>query len=1196
MKISLPIILIILLTTGLYNKSIASHVAGAEISYTYIDSSSYYVTAYIYRDCNGIPLSGTNMYATDGATKLGFSVSKCCGKDITPVCSKSCTRCTDLSCNFGYGLQKWTVSAKMDASKLFGCNITIVWTEGSSGYTSNIYSTPNVYVECKLNRCIIDHSSPKFQFDPRNLLCVNTIEDEYVTASPGTVNDSISYHLTTPLQSVGYPMAYNSPFNYLSPLTYSGSPAYYSKKPKGFHYDSITGEFFFKSTKSESTYMAWEADQYLKDSSGSYYLAGKITRVMEMITMTCLSNSLPVVSSPDTNSSDTIKTCSNIPVQFTVKTSDSNSTDNVTLTALNETSGKISISMGSRPTATFSWTPSSKDVGKAPYTVTFIAKDNKCPLYGQGERRIYIFVKDSLPATKISVINNGCGKYNFGLLPVVDKNFPVTFKWYLDSNLISASQSFPYTNIASGKHVLNLSITNTRTGCVELLKDSFKYDTAYNILPHTMGICKGSAVQLIAARGNHLAWTPYKGLSATNIYNPMASPDTTTVYTVSGTDSAGCKYSDTVKVIVSSYKLQVPGSQYTCTYSTLKLYTNHIQGATFSWQPLSGIVKTIGDTVWVHPAKTTVFYVTSNLKGCIHKDSVAVKVHTKMNSDTLISLCYMDSVILRAPKAKSYKWIDEIHRTLLGTDSLFFLKKAIYLSGYVILSIIEDPVSGCFDSAYFYIKVHNFSPAVSYIPSICYGDKLTLTASGGDNYTWQVPGAGLFYNSTVTYFPKASTNIKVTISTNAYGCTRIFTLPLSVSPMPVRYPSVMDCKGYSVPLSGKSGGYSYSWSPSTGLSTIKGQHTIASPLKTTTYTVLISDSATRCYRADTITVAVDSDCVWPGDANKDLTADYLDVLNIGLGYNNKGPARNPDSISWKPWHADNWNLSLTNGIDFKHFDCNGDGIINAKDTAAISFNYGSKHNKWTAGSGDPKNPPLYFKFVKDTFYAGDTALAYLYAGNNLKPLNHAFGIGYQATFSGSPVVNYSQSLSAECDYFCSGKDLNYIHENKGNKQFDMSVVETNGFSSASLTGKIARLSFMLKDSSSYLYPQAGAKIYAKLLTATVIDNTGTEMPVYGINDSAIVLKRKKNSGIDNSYVLDKIKIYPNPANNEMVIESGNIQIKKLKIYNLLGSEIISEIPGSTHVILNVSALSPGLYMIEISSDNAFRVDKILISR
>lgn len=64
-------------------------------------------------------------------------------------------------------------------------------------------------------------------------------------------------------------------------------------------------------------------------------------------------------------------------------------------------------------------------------------------------------------------------------------------------------------------------------------------------------ICAGGSVQLQATGGVTYSWAPATGLSATDIANPMANPETTTTYTVTITHENGCTQTDEITVNVN---------------------------------------------------------------------------------------------------------------------------------------------------------------------------------------------------------------------------------------------------------------------------------------------------------------------------------------------------------------------------------------------------------------------------------------------------------------------------------------------------------------------------------------------------------------------------------------------------------------------------------------------------------------------
>jgi len=84
--------------------------------------------------------------------------------------------------------------------------------------------------------------------------------------------------------------------------------------------------------------------------------------------------------------------------------------------------------------------------------------------------------------------------------------------------------------------------------------------------------------------------------------------------------------------------------------------------------------------------------------------------------------------------------------------------------------------------------------------------------------------------------------------------------------------------------------------------------------------------------------------VWPGDFNNDGLVDQSDVLYWGLACEGiTGPVRSNASTEWTEQESTNWSASI-NGVNNKHQDANGDGIINLQDYQVLIDNYGRTHN------------------------------------------------------------------------------------------------------------------------------------------------------------------------------------------------------------------------------------------------------------
>ncbi|RYD86815.1 MAG: T9SS type A sorting domain-containing protein, partial [Sphingobacteriales bacterium] len=69
-----------------------------------------------------------------------------------------------------------------------------------------------------------------------------------------------------------------------------------------------------------------------------------------------------------------------------------------------------------------------------------------------------------------------------------------------------------------------------------------------------------------------------------------------------------------------------------------------------------------------------------------------------------------------------------------------------------------------------------------------------------------------------------------------------------------------------------------------------------------------------------------------------------------------------------------------------------------------------------------------------------------------------------------------------------------------------------------------------------------------------------------------------------------VRMYPNPANTIVHIESGLSPVTKVALYSLLGSTIIE----TTAHDINVGGLARGLYLVKIYSGNTFVTKKLMV--
>lgn len=372
--------------------------------------------------------------------------------------------------------------------------------------------------------------------------------------------------------------------------------------------------------------------------------------------------------------------------------------------------------------------------------------------------------------------------------------------------------------------------------------------------------CNGqSSIPLSASGGATYTWSPAAGLSATNVPNPTASPAVTTTYVVSvGVIGCSKTRNDTIVVSVRDKPvISVTNDTLICIIDTLQLNVNGTGSVV--WTPNVMINNTTSATPLVSPDVPTKYYVRlTDIHGCYQDDSVFVDVKPQvtLNAGPDTSICTTHSYTLRATgDALHYSWSPPTglsDPTILNPTANPASTTQYTLTG---------TIGKCSNTSVVNVKVVPF-PAASAGPdtTICLGFDTQLTASGGSIYSW---APSIFLNSAtianpVVQQPTRSIQYIVTVR-DTLGCpvpvkdtilvTVIQALNVNAGP---RDTSVVENE--PLQLHG-TGALTYTWSPSTWLSSTNIPNPVSNPQDSIRY-ILTGRDENGCIGVDSIDVYV----------------------------------------------------------------------------------------------------------------------------------------------------------------------------------------------------------------------------------------------------------------------------------------------------------------------------------------------------
>lgn len=132
-----------------------------------------------------------------------------------------------------------------------------------------------------------------------------------------------------------------------------------------------------------------------------------------------------------------------------------------------------------------------------------------------------------------------------------------------------------------------------------------------------------------------------------------------------------------------------------------------------------------------------------------------------------------------------------------------------------------------------YINVSAAVAAIGGASSVCEGESVTLSASGGTSYLWNTGAT----TATILISPTLATTYSVTVISGSCSDTASVVVNVNQRPAAIVSNDTSVCSGQSVTLTA-SGGTSYSWNNSPTTASI-----IVTPTGNTTYSVVVSDGS-----------------------------------------------------------------------------------------------------------------------------------------------------------------------------------------------------------------------------------------------------------------------------------------------------------------------------------------------------------------
>jgi len=364
-------------------------------------------------------------------------------------------------------------------------------------------------------------------------------------------------------------------------------------------------------------------------------------------------------------------------------------------------------------------------------------------------------------------------------------------------------------------------------------------------------VCTGSSITLLAMGGASYQWSPSTGLSCTNCQSPVATPPNTTIYTVTVSSGSCTPATDAITVTVTPLPVitVTPSTTTICSGNSVTITANG--GTTYSWSPATGLNTTSGSTVIASPTTTTTYTVTGTSSECSSTSTVIVTVTPGVtaNAGPDMNLCTGDSTVLTASGGTTYSWSPATG--LSSTSGSSVTADPSVTTTYTVT--VSNETCSATDAVTVSINTIPIA-SIAGDTTLCTGSSTLLTASGGLSYVWSTTDT----TQTISVNPSSGTTYIVTVSNAGCSSTASITIDLTIPPTANAGNDTTINIGGTAQLNG-SGGIGFSWSPIATLSCSNCPDPIASPISTTTYVLVVTDT-NGCTNVDTVIVTVDMEC------------------------------------------------------------------------------------------------------------------------------------------------------------------------------------------------------------------------------------------------------------------------------------------------------------------------------------------------
>ena len=342
--------------------------------------------------------------------------------------------------------------------------------------------------------------------------------------------------------------------------------------------------------------------------------------------------------------------------------------------------------------------------------------------------------------------------------------------------------------------------------------------------------------------------------------------------------------------------------------------------------------------------------------------------------------------------------------------------------------------------------------------------------------------------------------------------------------------------------------------------------------------------------------------IFPGDLNNDGTANYLDLLPLGVAYGQTGPIRFEATLNWQPQEAELWPFNLpVSGVNLVSVDADGNGVIDSLDLDAIAFNYDSTQvlslpppQPYLLTDTFPveERPTLELRFNRTEAAAGDTVEVVLFLNipdpEVFPPSNPPTAIACRITFDPTVINEEGIRFVAAED----AEDLMFIGASTNNVDFGRSplpgqlefAAAGRGQGALAMSRPVGKFIIVIED-MILMEGSPGFEINDALLI-----NLGEQVIDVQVEIDSLLIVDTHAPMITNS----SLEAYPNPCKNSVQICGFGAEKRKVGMFDSQGRLLrVFQQWGQNCEELDMETYPAGIYFFRAQGSGNYQTLKVI---